>query len=66
MTTTAIDATPDAATSVRTTVTAVVFSGTDDADLESVLAALDGHAGKDLLVIADETGLRVLEVDRRR
>jgi len=35
-------------------------------DEESVLAALDGHAGKDLLVIADETGLRVLEVDRRR
>jgi hypothetical protein len=35
-------------------------------DEESVLAALDGYSGKDLLVIADETGLRVLEVDRRR
>nr|NLI49859.1 hypothetical protein [Propionibacterium sp.] len=32
-------------------------------DADAVLAALDGHAGEDLLVVADAAGLRVLSVD---
>lgn len=37
--------------------------GPEGWDREALLAALDGHAGRVLLVLADEDGPRVLEVD---